>query len=535
VKGWRVALGVAVGVATLGAAPGPRADADPSLRVLTDRGAVVGLVDGGEKEWRGIPYAAPPVGDLRFRPPARHEAWAGDRDATAFADQCIQLISNTETEGSEDCLYLNVFAPASSTPTSDLPVMVHLHPGSNGFGHAHQDASTLTRHGVIVVTVGYRLGALGWVGHPALDAEVNNPSGEYGILDQIAALRWVRRNIAGFGGDPGNLTLFGSSAGGFDATAIITSPLAQGLVQRAAIQTESVFAWRGEPIRFAREMGLELSEAVGCAGAADVAACLRATPAEDLVVAIGLLDVAPWEGGRVLPRSPRALMRQQPDPIPLLIGSDREEASLGWFFDFIGLDQPYGRFWYRIDTNAILGTEFGAAIRNRYPARRYDAYVWAGVDVFTDAIYACPQREVGLRNAGPVYRYVNAHPLDNDDFLAEFRATHIIEEPLLWGPGSLFVPDYELSTREVKLSDRITTYWTNFARTGNPNSAALPFWPRFHDDLERILVLDTPIHRADGYHEGNCEFLDGHPVFPEDTERAPGAGDPEGYPEGYPR
>ncbi len=522
-------------VASLVALPSSpsEAQADPTLRVLTDRGAVVGLVDGSEKEWRGVPYAAPPVGDLRFRPPGRHEAWAGDRDATQFADPCIQLISDTETEGSEDCLYLNVFAPTDSTPSSDLPVMVHLHPGGNGFGHAYDDASTLTRRGVIVVTVGYRLGAMGWVAHPALDAEGNGPSGEYGILDQIAALRWVHRNIAGFGGDAGNVTLMGSSAGGFDATAIVASPLAQGLVQRAAIQTESVFAWRADDIAAAREIGQDMAELVGCGDAPDVPACLRAVPAEDLVVAIGGFDVAPWEGGRVLPRSPRVLLAQQPDPIPLLIGSDREEASIFFFFDFLGLGQPYGRFFYRLDTSAIIGSQFGPAIRRRYPARRYDAYVWAGVDVFTDAVYGCPQREVGLRNGGPVYRYVNAHPLDNPTFLDPFRATHLVEEPLLWGDAAQFTPGgYELSQEEVKLSDELTAFWTNFARTGNPNGAELPFWPRFRDDRERILILDTPdIRHAGGYHEGNCELLDGHPLFPEDSERAPeGAGDPEGYP-----
>src|SRR5262249_3682987 len=166
--------------------------------------------------WRGIPYAAPPVGLLRWRPPAPVQPWVGVRDATTFMPQCIQLIDVNATDGSEDCLYLNIFVPLSATPSSRLPVMVHLHGGGNTFGAPYQDASAFVARDVIVVTLAYRLGVFGFVGHPALSAEGGGSSGEYGVLDQIAALHWVHDNITAFGGDPTNVTLFGLSAGSFD-------------------------------------------------------------------------------------------------------------------------------------------------------------------------------------------------------------------------------------------------------------------------------------------------------------------------------
>jgi hypothetical protein len=218
------------------------------LIVTTATGDVEGVIGPSGKEWRGVPYAAPPVGDLRWRPPAPVTPWSGVRDATNFASPCIQLAFPTGTFGSEDCLYLNVFVPANASAEADLPVMVHLHPGGNFFGAPYTEAGTFTSRGVILVTVGYRLGVLGFMGHPALTAEGH--SGEYGVLDQVAALRWVHDNIAAFGGDPARVTLFGSSAGSFDTVAIMTQNLSAAGVDaffrpRVAVDADgdAVFAW----------------------------------------------------------------------------------------------------------------------------------------------------------------------------------------------------------------------------------------------------------------------------------------------------
>jgi hypothetical protein len=270
----RLILSFLLGTTWFLVASSPAAPAS-GLDVRTTAGTVHGLVVGAEKEWRGVPYAAPPVGALRWRPPARVQTWLSVRDATAFAPECIQL-GPDGIDGSEDCLYLNVFAPAGSTAASHLAVMVHLHPGSNTFGDAYHDAAAFTARNVIVVTVGYRLGVFGFVGHPALDARGGGPSGEYGVLDQIAALRWVHDNIATFGGDPRRVTLFGSSAGSFDAVAIAASPLSAGLITRVAVQGEYENFFNGlhNTIADAAQVGVEVLDGLGCNSAPDVAACL---------------------------------------------------------------------------------------------------------------------------------------------------------------------------------------------------------------------------------------------------------------------
>ena len=210
--------------------------------------------------------------------------------------------------------------------------MVHLHPGSNTFGDAYHDAAAFTARDVIVVTVGYRLGVFGFVGHPALSAEGGGPSGEYGVLDQIAALRWVHENIAAFGGDARRVTLFGSSAGSFDTVAIAASPLASGLIARVAVQGEYETFFNGQhnTTADAEEVGTEVLDGLGCKSAPDVAACLRSLPAADLVEALGFGDFGPWVGGLVLPRSPQQQFVTR--AVPLLVGIDREENAF-WMID----------------------------------------------------------------------------------------------------------------------------------------------------------------------------------------------------------
>jgi para-nitrobenzyl esterase len=221
---------------------------------------------------------------------------------------------------------------------------VHLHGGSSGFW-ADRDATAFVEHGVIVVTVEYRLGVLGFVGHPALSIEGGGSSGEYGVLDQVAALHWVHDNIAAFGGDAGNVTLFGESADSFDAAALIVSPLSRDLVQRAALQTESLWAVLGlGTIAEGEQIGAEIADAVGCSEHPDPVGCLRLTPSDDLVEAPGVLDVSPRTGGVILADAPIELMEEQPVTIPLLIGSNREEAA--FFFDEVFSGEPYPMEFY---------------------------------------------------------------------------------------------------------------------------------------------------------------------------------------------
>lgn len=489
-------------------------------RVRTQSGWVRGYVQGPVEAWTGIPFAAPPLGELRWRPPAPPRPWAGVRGATDFAEPCIQLIGEEEFIGSEDCLYLNVFAPAESQGSSPLPVMVHLHPGGNSGFHPYTNAEAFVQRGVIVVTVGYRLGVFGFVGHPALSEEGGGSSGEYGVLDQIAALEWVRDNIAAFGGDPTNVTLFGDSAGSFDSVAIIASPLGQGLVQRAALQTESWWALNGVgTIADAEQIGVDVADSVGCSEEPDVAACLRALPAEALVSAAGFLDVSPWVGGEVLPRSPIELISEQSQTIPLLVGSNREEASLGWFYEFVQGLERYGKNFYFRDSNAIVGPTRGARVRRLYPLAAYDSPLWAGVTLYSDGIYGCPMRRLALAAHGPVWRYLYTHTYQNSEYFAAFRAGHFLDDPLLWHDVDLLSgfgqPPYELTAHEETLSANMTSYWTNFAKTGDPNGPSLPEWPQYEASAERILVLDQPLGELSFYHQSQCEFWDTVPdLFP---------------------
>jgi para-nitrobenzyl esterase len=492
----------------LTASPAGAAD---RLTVHTRAGDVRGIANGTVDEWRGVPYAAPPVGAQRWRPPSAVPGWRGVRSAQEFAPDCLQLESATTTSGSEDCLYLNVFTP--TRPRGPLPVLVYLHGGGNFFGGPYTETTAMTSRGVLVVTVASRLGVMGFAGHPALTREGNGSSGEYGVLDQIAALHWVQANIAGFGGDPDNVTLGGESAGSFDAVAIAASPLGKGLFRRLIVQTESVFAWNGlGKIRDAEDIGKGVADAVGCAGAARELACLRSKAAVDLAIAAGPGDVAPWVGGAVLSAPPQELFARMKKPPPMLLGSNREEAV--FFFDIPPPD-PYGQAEFLADTDALVGADHGDRARRLYPLASYDSLYWNAVGMFTDVIYTCPIRDMA-GSGGSVYRYLYAHTFEGDEVNASLRAAHFGNEPMLWHNGDL-IGGYDFTPAEDRLAGQMATYWTSFVKTGDPNGSGLPSWPRYSNGKEQSLVLDDRISVVSRYQRQQCQFLDRLPdVFPAD-------------------
>jgi para-nitrobenzyl esterase len=500
----------------------PAARAGDRLDVATESGVVRGIATAHGPQWRGIPYAAAPVGSRRWKPPRRAPSWDGVRAADRFAPQCIQLISETETKGREDCLYLNVFAPPDARPGAPVPVMVHLHGGGNGFGRAYRDASAFVDRGVLVVTLQYRLGIFGFMGHPALTAEAGRPSGEYALLDQISALRWVKRNIAAFGGDPHNVTLFGVSAGSFDAAALVASPLAIGLFRRAALQTESVWAGRGiDKIEIAEDWGREVAHA-RCRHAVDLLRCLRRAPASELVRKSDFLDLQPWVGGDVLPASPLKLIERQTSTVPLLVGSNREETA-GWFFPHTFLGEPYPkRLWIK-DTDDLTGAGTGDRVRALYRPYRFDSRLWAAVAAYTDAVYTCPIRRLATISDGPVWRYLYTHRYANHEDLRRMRAAHFHDEPMLWHDRELLrgfgAADYQFSDAEKRLSKQMTSYWVNFAKTGNPNGPGLPAWPQYTQDGERILVLHQRVRVIDHWRSEACRFFDHQEAPPNDIPR----------------
>jgi para-nitrobenzyl esterase len=473
------------------------------LVVQTRSGAVAGRAVGPVDEWLGIPYAAPPVGDLRWRSPAPVAPWSGVLSATRFGPECPQL-RFTHVEGREDCLHLNVFAPAGGGPAAGLPVMVHLHPGSNTFGRAFQEVSWLVSRGVIVVTVDYRLGILGFIGSTSLSREQGGTSGEYGLLDQIAALQWVHDNIAGFGGDPDEVTLFGSSAGSFDTVALVASPLTEGLIARGAVQADyfpMVYGTHND-INLLDKLGDLIAQQVGCVPP-DVLACVRAKPAEALVEATGFQDLWTPVGGQVLPEPPIDLLAHHA-PIPLLIGFDREEDAA---FRLPGLPDPYRYRNWLADTEAIVGAQRAPTLRALYPPEDYDTLAWDYITAYTDAVRGCPTRHLARVAPGPTYRWLYTHVMENDPGLAAFRASHVMEDQFLFH-DYFFSPGYVPSAGEELLSARMADYWTNFAKTGDPNGPGLPLWPGYEEASDLTLTLDDEIGVVAGYHAEQCAFLD---------------------------
>ena len=286
----------------------------------------------------GLPYAAPPTGNLRWRPPQPAAAWSGVRDATTFGPSCPQAPSPFAPPGqfSEDCLYLNVYTPAARSSFGGRPVLVWIHGGGLvQDGARDYDGTKLAADGVVVVTINYRLGALGFLAHPALAS--HGAAGNYGLMDQQAALRWVQRNIARFGGDPGNVTIAGQSAGGLSVLAQMVSPGARGLFQRAIVQS-GTFALNQRPLAVAEAAGETFATAVGCADQS--AACLRSAPVSDLVANFGVEIPGVVDGAVLTQPIGTALARGQFARVPVINGITHDEELL--FVDGLKLTVSQG-------------------------------------------------------------------------------------------------------------------------------------------------------------------------------------------------
>jgi para-nitrobenzyl esterase len=500
--------------------------------VVTGSGAVQGLVEGNFLSFRGIPFAAPPVGDLRWRPPAAPASWDGIRSATTFGNRCPQTNFNNGVQGDEDCLTLNIYMtnPAAS---SKLPVMVFFHGGGETLGSA-QDypwhlAPPLAGHGVIVVTAQYRLGLLGFLAHPLLTAESGTgSSGNYALMDMIATLQWVHDNIAGFGGDPTRVMMFGQSAGSANVEALLGSPKAAGLFTSAGMES---YAFRGNllgsGVADAYPAYANLTKLVQCDTAADVLACLRAVPASTLV----LTELLPNEFGFigfnlepvVLPEDPFNKLSQLGSPVPLLIGSNSDEQSQSEVFN-----PPMDATQYATAIHAQfdpLLAGAGATILSApyYPAAFDTTPNYSHIDVETDYSFTCEARDLAravAQVAGAqrpaVWRYLFAHRYENDASLNALRAFHTAELNFVSGNFDLVsyaaVP-YTPSAAEVTLSNEILDYWARFAATGDPNdpNGVATRWLAY-DAAENILQLgaqggDTIANLPGGYRNTQCDFL----------------------------
>ncbi|GAA5707347.1 carboxylesterase/lipase family protein [Streptomyces avermitilis] len=492
------------------------ADADhDSLVVRTDRGWVRGAAgrDRG-RIFQGIPFAAPPTGDLRWRPPRPAARWSGVRDATASAHPCPQLPltllpdggpvlpgeSNRTGSTTEDCLYLNVWTPAR-TMVRPLPVLVWLHGGGNAYGAGSDyDGSALAARGVVVVTVNYRLGALGFLAHSALSAEsADRASGDYALMDQQAALRWVRRNIGAFGGDRSRVTLGGQSAGSSDACVHIASPTAKGLFHRAIQQSGSCAADGGltpPTLDAAERKGSDFAATVGCTDPATAAACLRAVPTTELIRSTGTGAASLWgpnTGPHILPRTPHAAWAEgRVNAVPTLSGNTHDEYR---YFTALYVDLLGGGPLTPASYAALITLQHGdraAAVLGTYPAAAYPSPNLAYSTVGTDQRFACPARADSrlYSSRAPVYAYEFADSQAPPFIPAPHTpqgAFHASELAFLF-PTDAVPP---LTPAQRRLSAMMTAYWARFAATGDPNVPWAPTWPRYTADGDRIQVL-TP-------------------------------------------
>jgi para-nitrobenzyl esterase len=517
----RIAAAVSLAAALMAGVGGASASAAPPGQG-TARGPVVRTADGWVQgktadamaEYLGVPYAAPPVGALRWQPPRPAAPWRGIREATSFAPHCPQPASPFGVAStSENCLYLNVYAPAGAR-NRDLPVMVWIHGGSLLVGESDgYNPAGLVHDGVIVVTINYRIGALGFLADSALAKAPGGPSGDYGLMDQQAALRWVQRSIRGFGGDPRNVTLFGESAGGLSTLAQVVSPGARGLFQRAIVESGS-YSLTQQSQASAESAGATFAAKVGCAAstAASTAACLRSLPVSEILDNEDLGGYDPSIDSAVLPQSViTALASGQFNHVPVIIGTNRDEWRL-----FIGLDESEGasavtaaNYVSEISSTLGLSTSVATEVADEYPLSGYSSPATALGAVGTDAIFACGAlaEEAELSKYTPTYAYEfndeNAPDLFLPSFGFPYGAAHAFELQYLF---DLNDTPYSgtLSAAQQQLARAMQRDWTSFARAGVPAAA----WPQFAVTSQQALSLVPPRPQleTDYSAEHHCSF-----------------------------
>jgi para-nitrobenzyl esterase len=478
----------------------------------TANGTVRGLANGAADEFLGIPYAAPPVGALRWQPPQPAASWSGVRDATQFAPHCPQLASPFgEASTSEDCLFLNVFTPGHHQAGSGYPVMVWIHGGALVTGESNDyDPTALVEDGVTVVTINYRLGALGFLAHPAL-ADANGQSGDYGLMDQQAALRWVQRNIASFGGNPHNVTIFGESAGGLSVLSQVASPQAKGLFERAIAESGS-YNLTQESLASAEEAGQAFAAKAGCAS--QTAACLRSLPVSTILANEDTAGYTPNINSEVLPETlGTAFATGDFNRVPIINGTNHDEWRL-----FVALstleNNPVTAANYQGMISSTLGVPaaVAAVIAAKYPLSAYSSPSVALGAVGTDAIFACPALTIDQS----VSRYVPTFAYEfNDENAPElflppvgfpYGAAHASEIQYLMALPAAAFPQ-ALSAQQQQLATIMKGYWTNFAKRGFPSSFGSPFWPLFNGlQLMQSLVPPVPRAETDFATAHNCAF-----------------------------
>jgi para-nitrobenzyl esterase len=507
-----VKIAIALAIAGLFYGFSTNAGADP-LKVKTEQGKLQGKLinDGKVRGFLGIPYAAPPVGDLRWKAPQPPARWKGVRDATNFGAHCAQNhvfddMIFQDSGPTEDCLYLNVYAPADASSKSKLPVMFWIHGGGYSGGGASEprhNGDFLPTKGVVLVTINYRLGVFGFLATTDLAKEAGGTAGNYGLMDMIAALQWVKGNIAEFGGDPGNVTIFGESAGSDAVSTLMASPVAQGLFEKGIGESGAAFGdgLGGSTLAGMEEVGDAWVASQGVKSLKE----LRDLPT-DTILAAARRPGAPKSmaivDGKVLSEPVATTYAEGKQAhVPLLAGWNRDEGS------FAVMQGMTAAQWK--DRAATMFGDRSAEFLNLYQGDDDQQALRSALDYFSDSFIAFSTWKWVEAQAktgdAPVYRYHFELAAPPSKFHIGSYAFHSDDIEYVFGtldtrPGAVWRPE------DRKLSEEMMDYWTNFAKTGDPNGPGLPEWPRF-DKTGELIHLDATITTGADTVRPRYEFL----------------------------
>jgi len=480
----------------------PKAESDT---VATENGPVSG-VDSRHQDvqvFKGIPYAAPPLGELRWKPPQPPKHWSDVRVCNKFGPRSLQ--KNDRPGQSEDCLYLNVWTPRERTAKKH-PVMVWIHGGGFVQGSGHEpsyNGTQLAKRGIVLVTINYRLGALGMMTHPALSRESpQGSSGNYAILDQIQALKWVRNNISNFGGDPNNVTIFGESAGGTSVYLLTATPLSKGLFHRAILESP----WL-DPVIFrdlkqenengpAAELdGVEQARKLLDEESEDDLKRLRALPAEEIVANMKQYWPVPTDGW-VFPKDPHQIYADgDQHPVPVIVGTNRDEGTM------FAPRKAFGGTLQNFQTAMVerFG-EFGTKIADFYAPETKEKLWSVAVQQISDTWFIQPARELARamdRQKTPVWMYHFTKPV-----WGWMGAAHAAEINYVF--GTLEKPN----PQDAELSSAFMDYWVQFATTGDPNTDGRTQWEPYELEDDQYLTMDTTLRMNSGLRKEACDLLD---------------------------
>ena len=482
----------------------------PAGQVKVEGGTIQGVVTEDLSIYKGIPFAAPPVGDLRWKAPQPVEEWEGVKQTTEYAPAPMQG-GNPASGKSEDCLYLNVWTPAKS-PEEKLPVLVWIYGGGFSFGSTSDpvhNGEHLARKGVVLVSIAYRVGQLGFLAHPELSSESpDGVSGNYGLLDQIAGLQWIQKNISAFGGDPDKVTIFGESAGGIAVSMLCASPLAKGLFHGAISQSGGSFGptrpttFPGENMKSleqAEQDGVDYVQRVGASSIAE----LREIEVDSLPFGMGMGGAWPIVDGHVVPDDQYKLYEAgKYNDVPVLIGYNSDEGlsfpSANTPDEYIaGVERRFGPFADSLVKAYPAGeTNVPRSARNLMRDAAFGWHTWS---------WARLQSKVG--NSEVYFYYFDQHP-ERSEGSPEFDhgTPHGVDVPYVF--MNLDRENPKVSESDLAISETMATYWTNFAKHGNPNGEGVPSWPAFSNANPDVMHLGPTANIGPVPDEGSLRVLD---------------------------